>query len=216
MRRDTVEGRSPRSSAACAKLPRSSTRATSRRSAGLLATSIHPRLHEWAVHSTSAPIRYPHGSFVLPCISEVRRQRLSCRRCRRIVGITNMRIGIIGAGPLGSSLARKLHDQGHTVKLANSRGPDSLASLAVEVGATAASVFDAVKDVDVVIVSIPMKGFAALPPGLFHDVAEDLVIVDTANYYPVRDGLIEALERGMVESRWVSTQLGRPVVKAFN
>lgn len=127
-----------------------------------------------------------------------------------------MRIGIIGAGPLGSSLARKLRNHGHSVKLANSRGPDSLASLAAEVGATAASVFDAVKDVDVVIVSIPMKGFAALPAGLFDNVPEDVVIVDTANYYPKRDGLIEALERGMVESHWVSTQLERPVVKAFN
>jgi predicted dinucleotide-binding enzyme len=41
-------------------------------------------------------------------------------------------------------------------------------------------------------------------------------VVDTGNYYPRRDGKIEAIESGTPESRWVEQQLGRPVVKAFN
>jgi predicted dinucleotide-binding enzyme len=52
---------------------------------------------------------------------------------------------------------------------------------------------------------------------LFEGVPENVVVIDTGNYYPQqRDGRIEAIERGTTESRWVSEQLGRPVVKAFN
>lgn len=128
-----------------------------------------------------------------------------------------MKIGIIGAGNIGGTLARKLVQLGHTVRLANSRGPETLATLAVETGATAVPVSDAVKDVDLVIVSIPQKNVPLLPQGLFRDVPEDVAVIDTGNYYPsFRDGFIDAIEGGMTESAWVAQQLGRPVVKAFN
>jgi predicted dinucleotide-binding enzyme len=56
-----------------------------------------------------------------------------------------------------------------------------------------------------------------LPKDLFAHSPEDLVVVDTGNYYPrQRDGRIDAIENGLTESRWVEQQLGRPVVKAFN
>jgi len=128
-----------------------------------------------------------------------------------------MRIGIIGAGQIGGTLARRLRQLGHEVSIANSRGPASLAGLAKETGARPVTVEEAARSGDVVIVTIPMKSIPRLPAGLFDGVPADVVVVDTGNYYPKqRDGRIDPIERGTTESRWVSNQLGRPVVKAFN
>ena len=128
-----------------------------------------------------------------------------------------MRIGVIGAGNIGGTLARHLAKLGHQVSIANSRGPDSLTALAAEIGATPVSVVDAANTGEVVIVSIPQKAVADLPRGLFANVPDSVVVVDTGNYYPeLRDGRIDAIERGMLDSQWVAQQLGRPVIKAFN
>jgi predicted dinucleotide-binding enzyme len=128
-----------------------------------------------------------------------------------------MKIGIIGAGQIGGTLTRRLRELGHEISVANSRGPETLADLAAETGATAVSVPEAVRGADLVIVTIPEKNVPSLPPGLFADTDEGVVVVDTGNYYPrQRDGRIEGIEAGMPESRWVEQQLGRPVVKAFN
>ena len=128
-----------------------------------------------------------------------------------------MKIGIIGAGQIGGTLTRRLTALGHQVSIANSRGPESLAGLAKETGARAVTVEEAARSGDVVIVTIPMKNIPRLPSGLFAGVSENVVVVDTGNYYPQqRDGRIEAIERGTTESRWTSEHLGRPVVKAFN
>jgi hypothetical protein len=128
-----------------------------------------------------------------------------------------VRIGIIGAGQVGATLARRLSAAGHTVRLANSRGPDTIERLADDAGAVAVRVVDAVQDVDVVIVSIPEKNVPRLPADLFRGVPDDVVVVDTGNYYPgLRDGPIAAIEGGLPESCWVAERLGRPVVKAFN
>jgi predicted dinucleotide-binding enzyme len=127
-----------------------------------------------------------------------------------------MRIGIIGAGNIGGTLARRLTPLGHSVSIANSRGPNTLVELARETGAKAVSVEQAARSGDVVIVSIPENQISRLPAGLFDGVPEDVVVVDTGNYYPQRDGRIEEIENGTTESRWVSNQLGRPVVKVFN
>ena len=128
-----------------------------------------------------------------------------------------MRIGIIGAGQIGGTLARRLTALGHEVSIANSRGPASLAGLAQETGAKPVTVEQAARSGDVVIVTIPMKSVPRLPSGLFEGVPDDVVVVDTGNYYPQqRDGRIDPIERGIPESRWVSEHLGRPVVKAFN
>jgi 8-hydroxy-5-deazaflavin:NADPH oxidoreductase len=128
-----------------------------------------------------------------------------------------MRIGIIGAGQIGGTLARRLTALGHDVSIANSRGPESLAALASETGAKPVTVEQAARGGDVVIVTIPMKNIPRLPARLFDGVADDVVVVDTGNYYPQqRDGRIDPIENGTTESRWVSERLGRPVVKAFN
>jgi len=127
-----------------------------------------------------------------------------------------MKIGIIGAGHIGGNLAQRLTAAGHDVSIANSRGPDTLADVATRTGATPVWAKDAARDKDLVIVTIPEKDVTELPKDLFASTDTRTVVVDTGNYYPKRDGKISAIEDGETESRWVSEQLGRPVVKAFN
>ncbi len=128
-----------------------------------------------------------------------------------------MKIGIIGAGQIGGSLARRLTRLGHEVSIANSRGPASLSELARETGAKPVAVRQAAGAGEVVIVTIPEAKIRDLPRDLFAGVPPEVAVVDTGNYYPrERDGRIAEIEAGMTESRWVATQLGRPVVKAFN
>jgi predicted dinucleotide-binding enzyme len=128
-----------------------------------------------------------------------------------------MRIGVIGVGNIGGTLARRLARLGHQVSIASSRGPESLTALAAEIGATPVSVVDAANAGEIVIISIPMKAVADLPRELFANVPSSVVVIDTGNYYPeFRDGRIAAIDRGMLESQWVAQQIGRPVIKAFN
>jgi len=128
-----------------------------------------------------------------------------------------MKIAIIGTGNIGGTLARHLARLGHQVSIANSRGPQSLTALAQETGAKAVTVADAAHAGELVIVTIPEKAIPDLPRGLFADVPASVPVIDTGNYYPeLRDGRIEAIDRGQLDSRWVEQQLGRPVIKAFN
>jgi 8-hydroxy-5-deazaflavin:NADPH oxidoreductase len=129
----------------------------------------------------------------------------------------SMKIGIIGTGNIGGTLTRRFSALGHKVFVANSRGPETLADLAAETGATPVTVEQAAQAGDVVIVTIPLKNIPSLPAGLFAKTPKNVVVVDTGNYYPQqRDGRIDGIEDGMTESGWVAHQLGRPVVKAFN
>ncbi|WP_037571395.1 NADPH-dependent F420 reductase [Phaeacidiphilus oryzae] len=128
-----------------------------------------------------------------------------------------MRIGIIGAGNIGGNLTRRLASLGHEVRVANSRGPETLRDLAEETGATAVPATEAAQGARLVVVTVPLKNVPALPDGILDGAADGLVVVDTNNYYPQRDGRIDAVEdEGLTESRWVERQLGHPVVKAFN
>lgn len=128
-----------------------------------------------------------------------------------------MEIGIIGAGNIGSVLAKRFTELGHEVSVANSRGPETLKDVAADTGAKAVTAHDAARAGEVVVVTIPMRNVPDLGIGLFEGVADSVVVIDTCNYYPrQRDGRIEGIELGLTESQWVSQQLGRPVVKAFN
>lgn len=128
-----------------------------------------------------------------------------------------MKIGIIGAGQIGGTLTRRLTALGHEVSVANSRGPETLTDLASETGAQPATVTDTVQGKELVVVTIPEANVRDLPDDLFDEVDDEVIVVDTGNYYPrERDGRIEAIEAGIPESRWVERQLGHPVVKAFN
>jgi hypothetical protein len=89
--------------------------------------------------------------------------------------------------------------------------------LAAETGAKAVTPQEAARSGDVVIVTIPLKNIPNLPRDLFKAVGDNVVVVDTCNYYPQqRDGRIDAIEKRMPESRWVEQQLQHPVIKAFN
>jgi 8-hydroxy-5-deazaflavin:NADPH oxidoreductase len=106
-----------------------------------------------------------------------------------------VRIGIFGAGKIGGTLARRLEDLGHDVAVANSKGP-----------------WDIAHDADLVVLAVPLKVVPELPAG---DLTGK-VVVDANNYYPGRDGRIEAIESGTPSSRWVADAVGGNVVKAFN
>jgi len=128
-----------------------------------------------------------------------------------------MRIGVIGTGSMGGILARHLARLGHHVSVASSRGPESLTALAAQIGATPVSVVDAAHVGEIVIIAIPTKAVAELPRKLFANVPSSVVIIDIGNYHPeLRDGHIDAIDRGMLDSQWVAQQIGRPVTKAFN
>jgi 8-hydroxy-5-deazaflavin:NADPH oxidoreductase len=128
-----------------------------------------------------------------------------------------MEIGVIGVGAIGGTLARKLSANGHSVRVANSRGPDALKGFADEIGATAVDIYGAVKGAEVVILSIPFPAVANLPKDLFEAASQHLVIIDTGNYYPdMRDPRIAEIDSGMTESVWVASQIGRPIIKAYN
>lgn len=123
-----------------------------------------------------------------------------------------MRIGIIGAGKIGATLARLLTDAGHEVAIANSRGPQTLGELVAEVdGLTAAEVDAVAAWGELVVEAIPFGRFPELP-------AERLagkVVVSAANLYPERDGEVEL--DGRVDTELVAEHLAASrVVKAFN
>ena len=126
-----------------------------------------------------------------------------------------MKIGFIGAGQIGGTLIRQYTKAGHNVKMANNSGIEKLKSLALETGASAVTLEDVVTDIDVIVITIPLKEIPKLRP-LFENVSDKTAIIDTCNYYPIRDGNIEDIEKGMPESVWVSNQLQRPVIKAYN
>jgi 8-hydroxy-5-deazaflavin:NADPH oxidoreductase len=129
----------------------------------------------------------------------------------------NMKIGIIGAGQIGGTLTRRFRALGHEVTVANSRDPATLADLAAETGATAVWAKEAADGAELVVITIPQKNVPNLAAGILDGAADGLVVIDTNNYYPQqRDGRIEASENGTTESRWVSQQIGHPVIKVFN
>jgi len=127
-----------------------------------------------------------------------------------------MRIGLIGSGRIGSTVARLAIAQGHDVVLSNSRGPDSLADLVASLGphASAATSTGAAAAGDIVVVTIPLRAVPDVPV----EPLAGKVVIDTNNYYPQRDGHITALDSGETTSaELLAAHLGDArVVKAFN
>jgi len=127
-----------------------------------------------------------------------------------------MRIGLIGAGSIGSTLAKLAIEHGHDVVLSNSRGPETLAGLVSGLGgrASAATAAEAAAAGDLVVVTIPLKNYRQVP------VAElaGKTVVDTNNYYPPRDGQIPELDSGATtSSELLAAHLpAARIVKAFN
>jgi len=124
-----------------------------------------------------------------------------------------MKIGIIGAGNIGASLARLLIDAGHEVLIANSRGPESLRGLVGELGdrASAATPEQAADQGELVIEAIPFGRLDTLPA----DALADKVLISAANYYPGRDGEMDL--GGVTQTEYLHGLLPRThVAKAFN
>jgi len=101
-------------------------------------------------------------------------------------------IGLIGAGHIGSQLARLATANGYKVVISNSRAPDSLSGLVAELGtrARAATAVEAAKAGDIVVVTIPLKNYRQVPV----EPLAGKIVIDTNNYYPQRDGHIAELE----------------------
>ena len=118
---------------------------------------------------------------------------------------------------MGTCLASKFVKLGHTISIANSRGPDSLKQLCRDIGAEAATMEEATKNKDVIIISIPQKNISLLPQVLFRQLPKHVIVIDTGNYYPnLRDGSIPSLNEIGIDSMWVQKQIRFPVVKVFN
>ncbi|QQV78577.1 NAD(P)-binding domain-containing protein [Sphingomonas aliaeris] len=126
-----------------------------------------------------------------------------------------MKIGILGSGNIATTLVRTFSKAGHDVKVGNSRGPDTIDPALLSFGARATTSAEAVVGMDVVILSIPFGKIPDVAP-LLSALPDNVVVIDTSNYYPERDGRIEAVEAGQVESLWVAEQIGRPIAKAWN
>src|SRR5436305_7687383 len=127
-----------------------------------------------------------------------------------------MNIGVIGIGDIGAVIVKKLRDAGYPVKMANSKGPDSLRELAAKTGAIPVSVEEVVQDVDILFLVLPQKAFPVLPKGLLNKAKKETIVIDVGNYYPWRDGRIDEIESGLTESAWVEKQIRRPVFKVLN
>lgn len=125
-------------------------------------------------------------------------------------------LGIIGAGHIGSQIARAALTAGYEVVIANSRGPETLTELVAELGpkARAATAEEAGTAGDVVVVTVPLKALDQIPV----EPLAGKIVLDTNNYYYERDGRIEALDRGeTTTSQLVQEHLPTSkVVKAFN
>jgi predicted dinucleotide-binding enzyme len=124
-----------------------------------------------------------------------------------------MKFGIIGAGTIGSIISKKLVKNGHDVKIADARGIEHLEGK--ELAGTPVLIEDVMTNIEVLIISLPLTALPSIR-NIIEQVGEEVIVVDTSNYYPSRDQKIAEIENGMVESDWVSNQLGKPIIKAFN
>ena len=136
---------------------------------------------------------------------------------RRRVNLTAMAtIGIIGAGHIGSQVARLSVSQGHDVVISNSRGPETLRDLVAELGprAKADTPTGAARAGEMVVVTIPLKHYRSVPV----EPLAGKIVIDTNNYYPGRDGNIPELDNeSTTTSELLQAHLPKSnVVKAFN
>ncbi len=130
-----------------------------------------------------------------------------------------MRIGIIGAGMIGSTLGKLWVDAGHEVRVA-SRHPESLKALVTRLGPRASygTPADAAAFGDVVMLTVPLKAV----PDLARDLAPSFagkIVLDTGNAYERRDGdaARQAARNTQGSAGWAAAMFpGSRWVKAFN
>ena len=125
-----------------------------------------------------------------------------------------MRLGIIGAGLVGAGVGRLAVMAGHQVTIANSRGPESLASLCADIGCEAGTAQEAAMAGELVLIAIPLSQLAALPA----EALSDKIVLDANNYYPERDGAFANLDKHETTTSELLAQHlpAARIVKAFN
>jgi len=162
---------------------------------------------------------WPTGPRVRSCLHQTDATAVSTignARPTRDVAATMTTIGLIGAGNIGSTVARLAVDAGHDVVLSNSRGPETLGDLVSQLGpaARAATAEEAAAAGDVVVVTVPLKAYRDVPV----EPLAGKVVIDTNNYYPERDGHIAELDdESTTTSELLQAHLPQShVVKAFN
>src|SRR5580704_11326272 len=125
-------------------------------------------------------------------------------------------IGLVGAGHIGSQIARLAVASGYSVVISNSRGPETLAALVAELGpsARAATAVEAARAGDIVVVTVPLKNYRQVPV----EPLAGKIVIDTNNYYPQRDGHIPELDNeSTTTSELLQAHLPTSrVIKAFN
>lgn len=126
-----------------------------------------------------------------------------------------MKIGILGAGNIGTIVARRLARAGHDVRVANSRAPETVDAAALSTGAAPVWAKDVTAGADVVVVSVNFGQIPAVAD-LVAAAPAGATVIDTSNYMPARDGAVEGFVDGQVESTYVQEQYRRPVAKAWN
>ena len=161
------------------------------------------RVRRLTPHFQDAGGRWHHTRLLTP-------QRL------RSIFVLMTTIGLIGAGHIGSQIARLAVARGYSVVISNSRGPETLATLVAELGpnARAATARDAAKAGDIVVVTVPLKNYREVPV----EPLAGKIVIDTNNYYPQRDGHIPELDNeSTTTSELLQAHLpASKVVKAFN
>ena len=160
--------------------------------------------------------RRPPSPSPIPCLRPPIPCGVTEQRLSRDIVIVMTTIGLIGAGHIGSQLARLAVAHGYGVVLSNSRGPESLSALVAELGpkARAGTAVDAAKAGDIVVVTMPLKHYRAVPV----EPLAGKIVIDTNNYYPRRDGHIADLDNeSTTTSELLQAHLPTSkVVKAFN
>jgi 8-hydroxy-5-deazaflavin:NADPH oxidoreductase len=125
-------------------------------------------------------------------------------------------IGLIGAGHIGSQIARLALANGYDVVISNSRGPETLSALVAELGpkARAATAAEAARAGDIAVVAVPLKSYRSVPV----EPLAGKIVIDTNNYYPERDGHIAELDNeSTTTAELLQAHLPKAkVVKAFN
>ncbi len=125
-----------------------------------------------------------------------------------------MKIGIIGAGNIGGTAATLFAQAGHDVTISNSRGPETLRELAASIGPRArpATVEDAARWADVVLLAIPWRKPEALPSP---ESVEGKVVIDAMNHYKP-DFTLHDLGKSTSSEETQKRLPGARIVKAFN
>ncbi|MEF3090803.1 NADPH-dependent F420 reductase [Raoultella scottii] len=125
-----------------------------------------------------------------------------------------MKIGIIGAGFVGRSIAKLALQAGHEVMLSNSRGPQTLFSLRPMIGCQVGSADEAAEFGEVVVIAVPLSAVNALPVAGI----KNKQVLDAVNYYPDRDGEIAELDSGQTTTSELLARIlpAARITKAFN